>query len=177
MPRTHWCTHARRSTTSRTSRVFALRLRLDQAPLPVSTIVHSIGDVRSDASPRFHISQWHAPPYLTAHKQDRIFAEKVIRHSLRAYAHPNNTLYDDNRDGSTYASWSGMKVFPVRVCGDKGAHHIEGRRVDGTANPYLFLAGVLVAGLQAVLSNAELKVGDCRKSVAKMNNAEERPRT
>ncbi|EPT02030.1 hypothetical protein FOMPIDRAFT_16649, partial [Fomitopsis schrenkii] len=48
------------------------------------------------------------------------------------------------------------------------------RTIDGTANPYLVLAGILVAGLQGVLSSAELKSGDCKKPKAIMDEVERR---
>ena len=60
------------------------------------------------------------------------------------------------------------------MCGDRGAHHFEVRTIDGAANPYLVLAGVLAAGLRGVLSNAELQMGDCRKPVANMDVVERR---
>lgn len=64
--------------------------------------------------------------------------------------------------------------MPIRVCGDRGGHHFEVRTIDGTANPYLVLAGILVAGLQGVLSSAELKSGDCKKPKAIMDEVERR---
>lgn len=107
---------------------------------------------------------------------ERAFLQALVEHlpALSALTRPTSTSYDDS-DGTTYASWSSTrKDVPVRVCGDRGAHHFEVRTIDGAANPYLVLAGVLAAGLQGVLSDAELQVGDCRKPVAKMYDMERR---
>ncbi|TFY57373.1 hypothetical protein EVJ58_g7057 [Rhodofomes roseus] len=99
---------------------------------------------------------------------ERSFLQTLVEHipALSAINLPIAASYERARDGeppvNAYASWSSSrKDVPVRLCGDRGAHHIEVRTIDGTSNPYLVLAGVLAAGLLGVLNGAKLTFGDC----------------
>ena len=48
--------------------------------------------------------------------------------------------------GGTYVAWgTENREAAVRVCGTPGSHRFEIRCVDGTANPYLYLASILAA--------------------------------
>ncbi|KAH9834982.1 FLU1-II [Rhodofomes roseus] len=103
-----------------------------------------------------------------AHAHGRSFLQTLVEHipALSAINLPIAASYERARDGeppaNAYASWSSSrKDVPVRLCGDRGAHHIEVRTIDGTSNPYLVLAGVLAAGLLGVFSGAKLTFGDC----------------
>ena len=140
-----------------------------------STHLHiSLHTSQTASSPRRSSDTRYAPTLTSA---EGAFLQTLVEHlpALSALTYPTSTSYDDGGDETIYAAWSSTrKDIPVRVCGGRGAHHIEVRTIDGTANPYLVLASVLLAGLQGVLSNAELKVGDCKKPIAKMNDAERR---
>lgn len=64
----------------------------------------------------------------------------------------------------------------MRLCNARSpsSRNFELKTLDGTANPYLAMAGVLGAGLAGVLHAKELKIADCseEKSAALMNEGE-----
>ena len=64
--------------------------------------------------------------------------------------------------------------MPLRLCGEKGSHHIEVKTPDGTSNPYLVVAGLLAAGAHGVLAGVELKFVDCARPAAFMNEQEKK---
>ncbi|KAI0943154.1 hypothetical protein AcW1_002860 [Taiwanofungus camphoratus] len=112
---------------------------------------------------------------------ERSFLQTLITHlpALSALTLPTAASYarvaDGIWSGGTYACWgTDNREVPVRLCGPPGAHHFELKCIDATANPYFVLAGVISAGLRGVLECAELKVGDCRKPAARMDEAERR---
>jgi len=61
--------------------------------------------------------------------------------------------------GGTYVSW-GMenREAAVRLCGTPGNHRFEIRCVDGTANPYLYLASILAATIHGLDTGKTLSV-------------------
>ncbi|KZT64336.1 glutamine synthetase/guanido kinase [Daedalea quercina L-15889] len=118
-------------------------------------------------------------PTLTA--TERSFLQGVLEHlpALCALLMPTPASYARMQDGiwagGTYSCWgTDNKDAPLRLCGTPGAHHFELKPSDGTASPHLVLAGVLAAGLGAVLRGAELQSGDCTKPAAWMSEDERR---
>ncbi|CCM01373.1 uncharacterized protein FIBRA_03423 [Fibroporia radiculosa] len=110
---------------------------------------------------------------------ERSFLQTLLAHlpSLCALMLPTAASYARVEDGiwsgGTYSCWgTDNKEAPVRLCGPGGEHHLELKCVDGTANPYLVLAGVLAAGMRGVAEGALLTVGDCEVPVALMNDEE-----
>ena len=63
--------------------------------------------------------------------------------------------------GGTYVSW-GMenREAPIRVCGPAESRRFEIRCVDGTANPYLYLASILAAVIHGLDTKKTLSVAD-----------------
>ncbi|KZT08191.1 FLU1-II [Laetiporus sulphureus 93-53] len=123
------------------------------------------GSKRSDAS---------LAPTLTP--TERSFVQSLLTHlpALCALTLPTSASYarvlDGIWSGGTYACWgTDNKEVPVRLCGPRGAHHFELKTVDGTASPYLVLAGVLAAGVRGVLEGHALTIGDCQVPAAEMN--------
>ncbi|KAF7796369.1 hypothetical protein EIP86_007546 [Pleurotus ostreatoroseus] len=87
--------------------------------------------------------------------------------------HSYNRVHDGVWAGGTYAVWgTDNREAAVRLAGSRGLHHFEVRCVDATANPYLVLAGLLVAGAQGILDRSELRTGDCGKAVVLMEDTE-----
>lgn len=62
---------------------------------------------------------------------------------------------------------------PVRLTGPPGSHRFELRSVDGTASPYLVLAGVVAAGLEGLKNKRQLEIGDSAVAPANLT-AEDR---
>ncbi|KAF9482735.1 glutamine synthetase/guanido kinase [Pholiota conissans] len=76
--------------------------------------------------------------------------------------------------GGTYVCWgTDNREAPVRLCNasSPSSRNFELKTLDGTANPYLALAGVLGAGLAGVLTSKELEIKDCagEKSAAQLS--------
>ena len=118
-------------------------------------------------------------PTLSA--TERSFLQGVLEHlpSLCALTLPLGASYARMLDGiwagGTYSCWgTDNKDTPIRLSGVPGAHHFELKTSDGTANPYLVLAGVLAAGLRGVVEGKELLSGDCTKPAAAMSEEERR---
>jgi len=66
--------------------------------------------------------------------------------------------------GGTYVNWgTENREAPIRLSNatSPSSRNFEMRFVDGTANPYLVLAGILGAGLHGIKNQAELTVQDC----------------
>ncbi|KAF9525409.1 hypothetical protein CPB83DRAFT_859515 [Crepidotus variabilis] len=73
-------------------------------------------------------------------------------------------MMDGAWSGGTYVSWGvDNRETPVRLCnaGSPQARNFEIKTHDGTANPYLSLAGFLGAGMEGVLENKECTIEDC----------------
>ncbi|KZT64593.1 glutamine synthetase/guanido kinase [Daedalea quercina L-15889] len=111
----------------------------------------------------------------------RSFLQGLVEHlpALCALMLPTPQSYWRVRDGissgGTYACWGAEnKEVPLRLCGDKGSHRVEVKTPDGTSNPYLVVASLLAAGVHGVLTGEKLKVGNCVKPVACMNNEEKK---
>ncbi|KZT22877.1 glutamine synthetase/guanido kinase [Neolentinus lepideus HHB14362 ss-1] len=63
--------------------------------------------------------------------------------------------------GGTYVAWGvDNRETPIRLC-PSSSHHFEVKCLDGTANPYVAIAGLLGAGLQGVEKQVGLKVREC----------------
>ena len=70
--------------------------------------------------------------------------------------------------GGTYVSWGvENKESPVRLCNphSPSSRNFELKTLDGTANPYLALAGVIGAGLSGIVESKELTMQDCSGGV------------
>jgi glutamine synthetase len=73
-------------------------------------------------------------------------------------------MVDGVWSGGTYVSWGiEQKETPVRLCNphSPSSRNFEFKTLDGTANPYLALAGVLMAGLSGIVELKELTMKDC----------------
>ncbi|KAF2722641.1 glutamine synthetase [Polychaeton citri CBS 116435] len=92
------------------------------------------------------------------------FLAGVLEHmsSLCAFGMANFDSYDRSVADCT-GEWIGFgtdnRDLPVRRVGD---HHWEIRMMDSTANPYLFTAAVLLAGLDGLEGKRELTWKDCQ---------------
>ncbi|KAL0958310.1 hypothetical protein HGRIS_000455 [Hohenbuehelia grisea] len=79
--------------------------------------------------------------------------------------------------GGTYACWgTENKEVPLRVCNptSPSSRNFELKPLDGIANPYIALAGVLGAGLAGIKEHRSLDVKDLSgdKSAAQLNPEE-----
>jgi len=97
-----------------------------------------------------------------------------------AYLLPTAASYDRVRDGiwsfGTYACWGrDNREAAVRLTGPPGAHHLEVRAMDGTANPYIAFAAVLGQGLIGIEKGGELSIDEV-EGLAVDLSAEERAR-
>lgn len=117
----------------------------------------------------------------TLNATERSFLQGILERlpSLCALTLPLGASYARMLDGiwagGTYSCWgTDNKDTPLRLTGVPGAHHFELKTSDGTANPYLVLAGTLAAGLQGVVERKELLSGDCVKPAASMSEEERR---
>lgn len=123
-----------------------------------------------------HISV-HAPnekPRPSAHPNltdlEATFLAGVLDHlaDLTLLALPTTTSYQRMVDGvwsgGTYICWgTDNREAPLRLCDahSPSSRNFEFKTLDGTANPYLALAGVLGAGLEGILESKELTIQDC----------------
>ena len=72
--------------------------------------------------------------------------------------------------GGTYVSWgSENREAPIRVCGTPGSHRFEIRCVDGTANPYLYLASIFAAVIHGLDAGKTLSVADTLEVAATLS--------
>ncbi|KAG6919340.1 hypothetical protein DXG01_006886 [Tephrocybe rancida] len=101
--------------------------------------------------------------------------------ALTALTLPTHASYKRMADGvwsgGTYVNWgTENREAPVRLSNatSPSSRNFEIRFVDGTANPYLALAGILGVGFAGIRDKAELKVKDCPgpKTAAEMTEAE-----
>ncbi|KAH9931894.1 FLU1-II [Fomitopsis serialis] len=133
----------------------------------------------SDASDTDPYARADAVKAPTLTNTERSFVQALVNHlpALCALMLPTPCSYwrvqDGISSGGTYACWGAEnKESPIRVCGEKGSHHIEVKIPDATANPYVMLAGLLAVGVQGVRSGAEMTAGNCMKSVVSMSDEE-----
>ncbi|TCD66346.1 hypothetical protein EIP91_001450 [Steccherinum ochraceum] len=112
---------------------------------------------------------------------ERSFLQGILSSlpSLLPLTYPTPFSYDRVQDGmwtgGTHVCWgTDHREAPIRLTGSQGGHHFEVRCVDGTANPYFVLAGLLAAGTEGVKKSMPLAIGDCRKAVVDMSGAERR---
>jgi glutamine synthetase len=81
-------------------------------------------------------------------------------------------MVDGAWTGGTYPSWGrDTRETPVRLCGSpkNGTAHFEFRPLDGTANPYIALAGILGVGSKGIRDKAPLTiVGSGKETPAEM---------
>lgn len=78
-------------------------------------------------------------------------------------------MVDGVWSGGTYVSWGiENKETPVRLCNphSPSSRNFELKTLDGTANPYLVLAGVLKAGLNGIIESKELTIQDCSGDIS-----------
>ncbi|KDQ60454.1 hypothetical protein JAAARDRAFT_191833 [Jaapia argillacea MUCL 33604] len=77
--------------------------------------------------------------------------------------------------GGTYVSYGiDNRESPVRICGTSSSRHFEMKCLDGTANPYLAIAGILGAGLEGVKNKSKLEILECSDHPAALLSEEER---
>ena len=116
---------------------------------------------------------------------EKSFLAGVMAHlpSLPALTLPIPASYKRVSDGvwsgGTYVCWgTENREAPVRLTNSASpsSRRFEMRYIDGTANPYLVLAGILGAGYLGIRSNLELTISDCPgpRSAAQMSEVERR---
>jgi glutamine synthetase len=117
---------------------------------------------------------------------EKSFLAGLMAHlpSLPALTLPIPASYKRVNDGvwsgGTYVCWgTENREAPVRLTNSASpsSRRFEMRYIDGTANPYLVLAGILGAGYYlGIRSNLELTVSDCPgpKTAAQMSEDERR---
>ena len=115
---------------------------------------------------------------------ERFFLSSVLAHlpALLALTYPTPASFKRMADGiwagGTYVCFgTEHRDAPMRITNFSSppSRNFEMRVVDGTANPYLVLAGVLGAGLAGILNQVELEMQDCGlKSAAHMTEEERR---
>ena len=114
---------------------------------------------------------------------EKSFLAGVMAHlpSLPALTLPIPASYKRVNDGvwsgGSYVCWgTENREAPVRLTNSASpsSRRFEMRYVDGTANPYLVLAGILGAGYLGIRSNLELAISDCPgpKTAAQMSEDE-----
>ncbi|KAF8157069.1 hypothetical protein B0H34DRAFT_798390 [Crassisporium funariophilum] len=109
------------------------------------------------------------------------FLAGVLEHlpELTLLAVPISASYkrmvDGVWSGGTYVCWgTDNKETPIRVCNAQSpsSRNFELKIMDGVANPYLAMAGVLGAGSKGILEGKELKIQDCKdESAASLGSA------
>ena len=116
---------------------------------------------------------------------EKSFLAGVMDHlpSLPALTLPIPASYKRVKDGvwsgGTYVCWgTENREAPVRLTNSASpsSRRFEMRYIDGTANPYLVLAGILGAGYLGIRSNLELTISDSPgpKYAAQMSEDERR---
>jgi len=71
--------------------------------------------------------------------------------------------------GGTYVCWgTDNREAPVRLCNASSSpsRNFELKCLDGTANPYLAIAGFLSAGTEGIVEGKECEIKDCGDAVA-----------
>ncbi|MCJ1423506.1 hypothetical protein MMC29_001390 [Sticta canariensis] len=118
-----------------------------------------------------HIHFSFTPPQV----YERFYAG-VLEHlrSIVAVTYPHSSSYERLVDsawaGGTWVSWGKQnRETPLRQI--EGSH-FEFKCVDGLANMYLALSIIIAAGLQGVLENQRMTMGDCLVDPSKLSEAE-----
>lgn len=117
--------------------------------------------------------------------QESSFLSSLLTHlpALPALTLPIPASYKRMVDGAwtggTYVCWgTENREAPIRLCNAHSAasRNFEFRTLDGTANPYLALAGILGVGARGIRDQVGLKVKDCsgEKTAAQMSEGERR---
>jgi glutamine synthetase len=105
------------------------------------------------------------------------FYAGILKHlrAVMAFTCSSMASYDRIQDsiwtGGTWVAWGTQnRETPLRKI---SGSHWEVKCMDGTANPYLALAALIGAGLQGVIDQEELWLGDCSvKDSARLTDAE-----
>jgi glutamine synthetase len=127
--------------------------------------VHPTGAPSPNVSP--------ATDDLTSHESS--FLASLLAHlpALTAITLPLPASYrrmvDGVWSGGTYVSWgTDNREAPVRLCNASSPYsrNFEVKCLDGLANPYLSLAGLLGAGSVGVEEGQKLQLGNCDKQTA-----------
>jgi glutamine synthetase len=84
-------------------------------------------------------------------------------------------MVDGVWSGGTYVCWgTDNREAPVRLCNATGlSRNLEIKCIDGTASPYLALAGILAAGLDGIRERKPLTMKDCDGKTSAANMSEE----
>jgi glutamine synthetase len=111
-----------------------------------------------------------ASSHANLNKIEASFLAGVLEHlsALALLSLPHVSSYkrmvDGVWSGGTYVSWGiEHKETPVRLCNphSPSSRNFEFKTLDGTANPYLALSGMLMAGLSGIVELKELTMKDC----------------
>jgi len=106
-----------------------------------------------------------SPKAPTLTPLEAVFLQSVLDNlqAICALSLPTVASYariaDGAWSGGTYVSWgTENREAAVRLCGAPGSHRFELRSVDGTANPYLYLASILAATIHGLDTGKTLTV-------------------
>lgn len=78
-------------------------------------------------------------------------------------------MVDGIWSGGTYVCWgTDNREAPVRLCNASSSpsRNFELKCHDGTANPYLAIAGFLSAGMEGIVEGKECEIKDCGDEIA-----------
>jgi len=96
---------------------------------------------------------------------ETVFLQSILDNlqAICAFSLPTVASYARVADGvwtgGTYVTWgTENREAAVRLCGAPGNHRFEIRCVDGTANPYLYLASILAATIHGLNKGKTLTV-------------------
>ena len=139
----------------------------------------------SGAHTHISVHSGHVKKGLQLSSVEKSFLAGVLAHlsSLPALTLPIPASYkrviDGLWSGGTYVCWgTENREAPIRLTNSASpsSRRFEMRFIDGTANPYLVLAGILSAGYLGIRSNLELTISDCPgpKSAAQMSEVDRR---
>ncbi|KAH7922480.1 glutamine synthetase/guanido kinase [Leucogyrophana mollusca] len=109
-------------------------------------------------------------------------APRLDSHSCGSSSHAHISIHggsmaDGIWAGGTYVAWGvDNREVPVRLCNatSPSSRNFEVKTVDGTANPYVALAGLLGAGMTGVQKGCEVQLKNCigAKTAAQMSDEE-----
>ncbi|KIM55766.1 hypothetical protein SCLCIDRAFT_1220939 [Scleroderma citrinum Foug A] len=120
------------------------------------------------------------PSLLTAHEYHFLAGLMTHISSVVAFTLPLPQSYARMQDGiwsgGTWVCWGiDHREAPVRLANPSSPHsrNFEIRSVDGTANPYFVLSGLLSAGIIGIRDELALEMERCgERAAAKMSEAE-----
>ncbi|KAL0958313.1 hypothetical protein HGRIS_000458 [Hohenbuehelia grisea] len=153
-----------------------------------ATLAPRLHGLRFGSAAHSHFSLQEATPSGTSEesqfltKSEAAFLSGVLAHlpamSLLALPVPASYMRmdDEAHAGGTYVSWgSDQRSAPVRLCcaDEPEARNFEFRLLDGVANPYVALAGILGAGLSGIKEKRRLVIRDCLGDRAPADMTEE----